>query len=178
MTRRTISAPLSCDAAVRMTSDLQEIDVGDCTDFALLLLCCPVSLRVQRIPIIGRHRRRDHTPPERLLIPVALFLWMPFIDEEVKAICWRPKQALMECLIKTKCFSEHGEIEPCINANECMLERKNWVLCKVNAHNPRYRLRGNPYDVATDDVKKIEARDERIRRRQMEEAGYSPEEKK
>lgn len=97
---------------------------------------------------------------------------MPFIDEETKAICWRPKQALIECIVKTKCFEEHQEVEPCISASQCLVERKNWVLCKANAINPRYRLRGNPYDTASEDAKKIEARNERIRRRQLEEEGF------
>jgi cytochrome c oxidase assembly factor 5 len=90
---------------------------------------------------------------------------------EAKVICWRPKQALIECVVKTKCFEEMGEIEPCISATQCHLERKNWVLCKTNALNPRYRLRGNPYDVASDDQKKIEARDERIKARMRQEEG-------
>lgn len=96
---------------------------------------------------------------------------MASFDEGPKRVCWRPKQALIECVIKTKCYEEKGEIEPCTLANQCFLERKNWVLCKANATNPRYRLRGNPYDVASEDQRKIEARNERIARRQREENG-------
>jgi len=92
--------------------------------------------------------------------------------EEAKQVCWRPKQALTECVMKTKCFQEMGEVEPCIAASECYQERKNWVLCKCNVMNPRYRLRGNPYDVGSADQKKIEARNERIARRMAEENGF------
>jgi cytochrome c oxidase assembly factor 5 len=95
------------------------------------------------------------------------------LDEEPKAQCWRPKQALIECVLKTKCFEEMKEVEPCIAAAQCFHERKNWVLCKTNVLNPRYRLRGNPYDVASEDTKKIEARNERIARRMAEEQGLS-----
>lgn len=93
----------------------------------------------------------------------------------VKPICWRPKQALIECIVKTRCYAEHNKVEPCIAANECYLERKNWTLCKTNAINPRYRMRGNPYDLASEDQKKIEARDERIRQRMLEDRGIRPE---
>lgn len=91
--------------------------------------------------------------------------------EDPKAVCWRPKQALIECVMKTKCYREVGDIEQCIAAAECHLERKNWILCKTNVMNPRYRLRGNPYDVGTEDQKKIEARNERIAKRLAEEQG-------
>ncbi|CAD2214807.1 hypothetical protein AGDE_00605 [Angomonas deanei] len=93
------------------------------------------------------------------------------MEKTTNGMCWRPKNALIECVVNTKCFEEKNEIEGCIAANECFLERRNWTLCKMNAMNPRYRLRGNPYDVATEDQKKIEARDERIRRRELEEEG-------
>eukprot|EP00658_Telonema_sp_P-2_P075792 TRINITY_DN65552_c0_g1_i1.p1 TRINITY_DN65552_c0_g1~~TRINITY_DN65552_c0_g1_i1.p1 ORF type:complete len:117 (-),score=34.49 TRINITY_DN65552_c0_g1_i1:267-617(-) len=69
------------------------------------------------------------------------------------------------------------QIEDCIAANECFLERKNYTLCKMNSINPRYRLRGNPYDVATEDQKRLEARNERIANRELEQAGYVPEKK-
>eukprot|EP00758_Cryptobia_borreli_P002513 Tbor_TRINITY_DN3086_c0_g1::TRINITY_DN3086_c0_g1_i1::g.17341::m.17341/K18178/COA5, PET191; cytochrome c oxidase assembly factor 5 len=95
------------------------------------------------------------------------------MEREVKPLCWRPKNTLVECLVKTKCFAEKGDIEGCIAANECFLERKNYVLCKMNSINPRYRLRGNPYDVATEDQKKIEARNNRIIERELEAEGYA-----
>jgi hypothetical protein len=91
--------------------------------------------------------------------------------EEVKTICWRPKQALIECILTTKCFRELGEIDKCIAASECHLEKKNWVLCKLNHCNPRYRLRGVAYDVTGADAKKIEARNARIAKRLAEEKG-------
>lgn len=94
-----------------------------------------------------------------------------FHQEDPKAVCWRPKQALIECVLKTKCFREVGDIEKCIVASECHLEKKNWVLCKTNVMNPRYRLRGNPYDIGSEDQKKIEARNERIAKRLAEEQG-------
>lgn len=93
------------------------------------------------------------------------------LDEEPKSVCWRPKQALIECIIRTKCYQEMGTVEDCMACAECYLERKNWVLCKVNVMNPRYRLRGNPYDIGTEDQKKIEARNERIAKRMAEEQG-------
>ncbi|AAZ10674.1 hypothetical protein, conserved [Trypanosoma brucei brucei TREU927] len=94
-----------------------------------------------------------------------------FMEKENKSICWRPKNALIECIVSTKCFEEKQSVEDCVAASECFMERRNWTLCKVNAVNPRYRLRGNPYDVATEDQKKIEARNERIKRRELEEEG-------
>ena len=94
-------------------------------------------------------------------------------DKEIKPACWRPKQALITCIVRTKCFDEHQTVEDCIAATECFQERKNWVLCKMNLTNPRYRLRGNPYDVATEDQKKVESRNRRIMERQMEEEGFS-----
>ena len=96
---------------------------------------------------------------------------MATFEAETKRLCWRPKQALIECVFKTQCYEEHKDIETCLMANQCFLERKNWVLCKTNAINPRYRMRGNPYDVASEDQKKIEARNERIVKRQLEEEG-------
>lgn len=101
------------------------------------------------------------------------------MEKEFKGICWRPKNSLIECVVMSKCFEERESIEDCIAVSDCFLERRNWTLCKMNAANPRYRLRGNPYDVATEDQKKIEARDERIRRRQLEDDGaYGTSEKK
>jgi hypothetical protein len=94
-------------------------------------------------------------------------------EDEVKSVCWRPKQAMIECIIKSKCYEEMSDVEKCIACAECYLERKNWVLCKFNVMNPRYRLRGNPYDIGTEDQKKIEARNERIARRMAEEQGIS-----
>jgi cytochrome c oxidase assembly factor 5 len=94
-----------------------------------------------------------------------------FTEKEQKSICWRPKNTLIECIVKSKCFEAKENIEDCVADSDCHLERKNWLLCKMNAINPRYRLRGNPYDVATEDQKKIEARNERIMRRDMEEEG-------
>jgi|SRR4051812_6945040 hypothetical protein len=96
---------------------------------------------------------------------------MATFEEGPKRLCWRPQQALIECVYKTKCYEESKDIELCLQANQCFLEKKNWVLCKTNSINPRYRLRGNPYDVASDDHKKIEARNARILKRQMEEDG-------
>lgn len=96
------------------------------------------------------------------------------MEKERKGYCWRPKNALIECIVATKCFEEKGNIEDCIAVEDCFLERRNWTICKANAMNPRYRLRGNPYDVATQDQKKIEARDERIRQRELEEEGIIP----
>lgn len=93
------------------------------------------------------------------------------MESEHKSICWRPKNTLIECIVRTKCFEEKNDVGECVSANECFLERKNWVLCKMNAINPRYRLRGNPYDVATEDQRKIEARNERIMKRDLEEEG-------
>lgn len=93
------------------------------------------------------------------------------MEKQQKTICWRPKQTLIECVVKTKCFEEKNDVGECVAANDCFLERKNWVLCKMNAVNPRYRLRGNPYDIASEDVKKIEARNERILKRDLEEEG-------
>lgn len=80
-------------------------------------------------------------------------------------------------MVRTKCYEDKGQIEECIAANECFLERKNYTLCKMNSINPRYRLRGNPYDVATEDQKRIEARNERIAQRELEQNGYVPEKK-
>ena len=105
------------------------------------------------------------------LIVACSSLIMATFNEDPKRLCWRPQQALIECVAKTKCFEEHKEIEKCLVANQCYLERKNWILCKTNSVNPRYRLRGNPYDVASEDQKRIEARDARIRKRQMEAEG-------
>ena len=99
------------------------------------------------------------------------------MEREVKPLCWRPKQTFIECLVRTKCYEDKGTIEDCIAANECFLERKNYTLCKMNSINPRYRLRGNPYDVATEDQKRLEARNERIANRELEQAGYVPEKK-
>ena len=93
------------------------------------------------------------------------------LRHEDKKLCWRPKSALIDCLIKTKCFEEKQDIEECLATAECFLERKNWVLCRMNSINPRYRLRGNPYDISTEDQKKVEARNERIVQRQIEEEG-------
>lgn len=93
------------------------------------------------------------------------------MEKETKSICWRPKQTLIECIVKSKCFEEKNDVGDCVSVSDCHLERKNWVLCKMNAMNPRYRLRGNPYDVATEDQRKIEARNERIMKREMEEEG-------
>ena len=98
-----------------------------------------------------------------------------YMFPDAKPSCWRPKEALIECIVKTRCFAEHNKVEPCISANECYLERKNWVMCKTNTMNPRYRLRGNPYDIASEDVKKSEARDERIKKRMMEDQGIRDE---
>lgn len=95
------------------------------------------------------------------------------MDKETKTLCWRPKNTLIECIVRTKCFEDKNDVSECIAANECYLERKNYILCKLNAINPRYRIRGNPYDTATEDQKKIEARNERIQRRELEEAGIS-----
>jgi hypothetical protein len=93
------------------------------------------------------------------------------LRNEEKKLCWRPKQAFIECTLKTKCYKEKESIEECLAASECFLERKNWVLCKLNSTNPRYRLRGNPYDIATEDQKKIEQRNARIIQRQLEDEG-------
>ena len=114
-----------------------------------------------------KNSRRTH---HFYLVPPLFFVPMP-LQEDPKAVCWRPKQALIECIIKTKCFQEMQQVEPCIAASECYHERKNWVLCKCNVSNPRYRLRGNPYDIGSEDQKKIEARNERIAKRQAEEQG-------
>lgn len=94
-----------------------------------------------------------------------------FLFGELKPVCWRPKEQLIECISRSKCFDERRSIEDCVTESECFLERKNWVLCKLNSTNPRYRLRGNPYDTATVDQKKIEARNERIMKRELEDEG-------
>ena len=93
------------------------------------------------------------------------------LRHEEKKLCWRPKGALVECIMRSKCFEEKQDLEECIAASECFLERKNWVLCRLNSINPRYRLRGNPYDVSSEDTKKVEARNQRILERQVEEEG-------
>jgi hypothetical protein len=94
------------------------------------------------------------------------------MEKPVKSVCWRPKHTLIECIVRTKCFEEKNDVEDCVSVSDCHLERKNWVLCKLNAMNPRYRLRGNPYDIATEDQRKIEARNERIMKRDLEEEGF------
>ena len=58
---------------------------------------------------------------------------MATFEDAPKRLCWRPQQALIECVFKTKCYEEHKDIETCLMANQCFLERKNWVLCKTNS---------------------------------------------
>ena len=93
------------------------------------------------------------------------------MEKEIKYKCWRPRDALVECVVRTKCFAEKEDVEECLTTPDCFLERKNWILCRLNAQNPRYRLRGNPYDVSTEDQRKIESRNARIKRREAEEDG-------
>mmetsp|Transcript_290 Transcript_290/g.407 ORF Transcript_290/g.407 Transcript_290/m.407 type:complete len:95 (-) Transcript_290:82-366(-) len=92
---------------------------------------------------------------------------------ETKRACWKAKESFMKCIIQSQCYTEKQDLEECISAPECFLERKNWVICKLNANNPKYRLRGNPYDVMTEDQKKTSERAERIQREMDEERGIS-----
>jgi len=83
----------------------------------------------------------------------------------------------MKCIMKTKCFKEKESagstkpMEDCLTVQDCFLERKNWIVCKMNSHNPKYRNRGNPYDQVTQDQRKSEERMDRIRAQMAEEAG-------
>ena len=91
---------------------------------------------------------------------------------EKRRVCWRSKEQLIQCIQHSTCFLEKGEAIPeCLLIPECFLERKNWLLCKLTAFNPKYRLRGSPYDRLTEDQRKTEERIERIRREEAEERG-------
>ena len=90
---------------------------------------------------------------------------------ETKRACWRAKEGFLKCLAKSTCYKETRSFEDCLLDDSCYLARKNWVICKMNSANPKYRNRGNPYDIMTEDQRKVQDRVERLRQRIAEEDG-------
>ena len=92
---------------------------------------------------------------------------------EARKACWRAKESFLKCLAQSNCYKETRSFEGCLLEDSCYVARKNWVICKMNAANPKYRNRGNPYDIMTEDQRKVQERVERLQQRIVEEDGVA-----